>query len=210
MTTQDLSPIGTGVSVTASPNVVWHESAVGHGQRPMPSGPGMTVWLTGLSGSGKSTIAVELERQLVAAGRAAYVLDGDNLRHGLNADLGFSVEDRAENVRRLAEVAKLLADSGQVVVVAAVSPQRAARDVARRAHESAGIRFVEVFVDTPLEECEARDPKRLYARARTGAVADFTGVSAPYEPPIDPELTLQTTEGGVQESVQLLLELIRG
>ncbi|MGN6162417.1 MAG: adenylyl-sulfate kinase [Marmoricola sp.] len=195
---------------TQHENVVWHQGAVAREARPVPSGIGMTVWLTGLSGSGKSTIAAEVERQLAASGRAAYLLDGDNLRHGLNADLGFSAQDRAENVRRLGEVAKLLADTGQVVLVAAVSPDQAARDQARRTHEAAGLRFVEVFVDTPLEQCEARDPKGMYARARAGELADFTGIHAPYERPANPDLTLGPADGGVEASAQRLIDAIQG
>ena len=129
---------------------------------------GLTVWLTGLSGSGKSTVAVEVEHKLVTRGRPAYLLDGDNLRHGLNADLGFSAADRAENVRRVGEVARLFADAGLVAVVSLVSPYRVDRDRVRAQHESAGLGFVEVFVDTPLAVCEARDPKGMYARARAG------------------------------------------
>ena len=161
-------------------NVVWHANAVARDQRPTR---GLTVWLTGLSGSGKSTVAVEVERKLVDAGRPAYLLDGDNLRHGLNADLGFSPADRAENVRRVGEVARLFADAGMVAVVSLVSPYRADRDRVRAAHQAGGLRFVEVFVDTPLEVCEARDPKGMYAKARAGEITGFTGVDDPYEAP---------------------------
>lgn len=152
--------------------------------------PGATVWLTGLSGSGKSTVAVALEQQLVAAGRAAYRLDGDNLRLGLNADLGFSSEDRTENVRRVGEVAALFADAGVVAIVPVISPFRAGRDEVRARHVAAGLRFVEVFVDTPLAECERRDPKGLYARARAGELRGFTGIDHPYEAPGQPEVVL--------------------
>jgi bifunctional enzyme CysN/CysC len=178
-------------------NVVWHAGAVGRDDRPSL---GATVWLTGLSGSGKSSVAVELERTLVAAGRPAYVLDGDNLRHGLNADLGFSADDRAENIRRVGEVARLFADAGLVAVVPVISPYRADRDRVRRAHEAIGLRFIEVFVDTPIEVCEARDPKGLYKRARAGEITGFTGVDDPYEPPPAPELVLRPEDGnaGVQ------------
>ena len=139
-------------------------------QRRPASDPGLTVWLTGLSGSGKSTVAVEVERKLVSAGRPAYLLDGDNLRHGLNADLGFSAADRAENVRRVGEVARLFADAGLVAVVSLVSPYRAGPGPGPGAARAAGLGFVEVFVDTPLEVCEARDPKGMYARARAGEI----------------------------------------
>jgi bifunctional enzyme CysN/CysC len=156
---------------------------------------GVTLWLTGLSGSGKSTVAAELERRLVAAGRPAYRLDGDNLRHGLNADLGFTAADRAENVRRVGEVARLLADAGVVAIVSLISPYAADRDRVRAAHDGAGTGFYEVFVDTPLEVCEQRDPKGLYARARAGEITGFTGVDAPYEPPEAPDLRLRPEDG---------------
>ncbi len=189
-------------------SVVWHHSAVSSQERTEATpGNGMTVWLTGLSGSGKSTIAVEAERLLTEQGRAAYLLDGDNLRHGLNSDLGFSVADRAEAVRRAGEVAALLADAGQVAVVALVSPDRAARDRVRAAHEAAGLRFVEVFVDTSLEACEGRDPKGLYARARAGEIRDFTGIDAAYEPPTDPELRLVGV-GSVEAAARRLVTLV--
>jgi bifunctional enzyme CysN/CysC len=173
-------------------NVVWHSNAVERAER---GSSGMTIWFTGLSGSGKSTVAVELERKLVGAGRPAYLLDGDNLRHGLNAGLGFSAADRAENVRRVGEVAKLFADAGMVAVVSLVSPYREDRDKVRAAHEAAGLRFVEVFVDTPIEVCEARDPKGLYAKARAGEITGFTGVDDPYEPPLRAELVLRPGHG---------------
>jgi bifunctional enzyme CysN/CysC len=176
-----------------SSNVTWHSTSVSRDQRPAQ---GATVWLTGLSGSGKSTVAAEVERRLVEAGRPAYLLDGDNLRHGLNADLGFGVADRAENVRRVGEVAKLFADAGLVAVVSLVSPYRADRTRVRAAHEAAGLRFVEVFVDTPLDVCEARDPKGLYARARAGELTGFTGIDDPYEAPDSPELVLRPGHGG--------------
>ena len=157
----------TGAS-QSDPHIVWHSGAVTREQR---ASEGATVWFTGLSGSGKSSIAVEIERRLVAAGRPAYVLDGDNLRHGLNSNLGFSPEDRQENVRRVAEVAKLMADAGVVVLVSLVSPYRADRDLAREVHAEEGLPFYEVFVDTPLEVAEARDPKGLYAKARAGEIS---------------------------------------
>ena len=158
--------------------------------------------MTGLSGSGKSTIAAAAEHTLVGSGRNAYMLDGDNLRHGLNADLGFSEEDRAENVRRVGEVAKLLAESGVVAIVSLVSPFKDARDKVRAAHEAAGIPFYEVFVDTPLEECERRDPKGLYAKARAGEITDLTGVGSPYEAPESPELT---TDPDLETAVRQVL-----
>ncbi|MGW4715755.1 adenylyl-sulfate kinase [Nocardia sp. NPDC004260] len=181
----------TGPSLPSS-RVVWHSTAVERDER---ATRGLTVWLTGLSGSGKSTVAVELERRLVAAGRPAFLLDGDNLRHGLNSDLGFSAADREENVRRVGEVAKLFADAGVVAVVSLISPYRADRDRARAAHEAAGIPFLEVFVDTPLSVCEARDPKGMYAKARAGEIHGFTGIDAPYEAPTEAEIVLRPDHG---------------
>jgi bifunctional enzyme CysN/CysC len=174
-----------------SPNVVFHAGAVTREERWAATGTrGATVWLTGLSGSGKSTIAAALEQLLVAAGTPAYMLDGDNLRHGLNGDLGFAEADRAENVRRAGEVACLFADAGMIAIVPLISPYVADRDRVRARHEAGGLRFFEVFVDTPLEECERRDPKGLYAKARAGELPHFTGIDDPYEAPADPDLHL--------------------
>src|SRR5919205_2254491 len=174
-----------------SANVVWQPGEITREARWQAlGGPGATIWFTGLPSSGKSTVAAAVEARLLAEGRAAYVLDGDNLRHGLNGDLGFSAEDRAENVRRTAEVSALLADAGVVVLVALVSPYRADRDAARAVHAARGLPFVEAHVATPLEECERRDPKGLYARARAGEITGLTGVDDPYEPPAAPELVL--------------------
>lgn len=190
-------------------NVVWHEGQVTREQRHRATGgPGATIWLTGLSGSGKSTIAASVEEALIAEGRAAYRLDGDNIRHGLNADLGFSAEDRAENVRRIGEVARLFADAGVVVLVPVISPYRSDRDTVRQRHVEAGLPFIEVFVDTPLEVCEARDPKGLYAKARAGEITGFTGVDDPYEPPLDPELLIDTTVTSPDEATSLILSLL--
>ncbi|WP_199431279.1 adenylyl-sulfate kinase [Qaidamihabitans albus] len=186
-------------------NVVWHSGSVSRQER---ATSGLTVWLTGLSASGKSTIAAELERRLVAAGRPAYLLDGDNLRHGLGADLGFSAADRAENVRRTAEVAALFADAGVIAVVSLVSPYRGDRERARTTHEAAGLPFVEVFVDTPLELCETRDPKGLYARARSGEITGFTGVDDPYEPPESPEVVLRPSDGDPAEMAAAILAFL--
>jgi len=167
-----------------SANVVWQRGLLDRAQRWAALGhPGATVWMTGLPASGKSTVAAAIEANLVGRGHAAYVLDGDNLRHGLNGDLGFSAEDRAENVRRTAEVAALLADAGVVVLVALVSPYRADRAAARAAHVRRELPFLEVHIATTLEECERRDPKGLYARARAGELSGLTGVDDPYEPP---------------------------
>jgi bifunctional enzyme CysN/CysC len=166
------------------------------------------VWFTGLSGSGKSTVAAEVERQLFASGRPAYLLDGDNLRHGLNGDLGFSTADRDENVRRVSEVARLFADAGLVALVPLISPYRAARQRARAMHVAAGLGFVEVFVDTPLRLCEQRDPKGLYRRARAGGLAGFTGIDDPYEPPLEPELVLRPEDGSPAEQAARVTALI--
>jgi bifunctional enzyme CysN/CysC len=188
-----------------SSNVTWHPGHIARADRPSL---GATVWFTGLSGSGKSTVAVECERLLVAAGRPAYVLDGDNVRHGLNGDLGFSAADRAENVRRVGHVARLFADAGVVALVPLISPYRADRDGVRRLHAEAGLPFVEVFVDTPIELCEARDPKGLYAKARAGEISGFTGVDDPYEPPTSPDLVLRPADGDPTAMARRVLTLV--
>jgi bifunctional enzyme CysN/CysC len=190
-----------------SGNVVWHHGSVARPDRPSR---GATVWFTGLSGSGKSTVAAEVERRLVAAGRPAYLLDGDNVRHGLNDDLGFSAADRAENIRRLGHVARLFADAGLVALVPVISPYEADRDQARSLHEAAGLPFVEVFVDTPLALCEQRDPKGLYARARAGEITGFTGVDDPYEPPERPDLRLTPGDGDPAAQADRVLALLDG
>ena len=164
------------------------------------------VWLTGLSGSGKSTIAEALQRQLLARGRPAYVLDGDKVRTGLCADLGFSPEDRKENIRRIAEVARLFADAGLICIVAFISPYRADRDRARSLVPEG--RFIEVYLSTPLAVCEQRDIKGLYAKARAGLVSEFTGISAPYEPPVEPELELRTDRLALDDCVARLTAML--
>ena len=190
-------------------NITWHGGHLSREERWAALGhSGATIWLTGLSGSGKSTIAVATEAELVRAGRPAYVLDGDNLRHGLNAGLGFSDADRDENVRRVGEVALLLADGGTIALVSLVSPFRAGRDRARRSHEQAGVTFLEVFVDTPLEECRRRDPKGLYAKADAGEIPGFTGIDSPYEAPENPELRIATSEVPLDEAVRRVLALV--
>ncbi len=187
-TAGDSAP-ATGEMAVAE-NITFHPSKLSREERWGALGTsGATIWMTGLSGSGKSTIATAVEHTLVSGGRFAYMLDGDNLRHGLNANLGFSEEDRAENVRRVGEVARLMAEAGAISIVSLVSPYAAERDKVRAAHREAGIPFFEVFVDTPLEECERRDPKGLYAKARAGEITDLTGVGSPYEAPQSPELT---------------------
>jgi adenylyl-sulfate kinase len=176
----------------ASTNVTWHASRLSREDRwGSLKTVGGTVWFTGLSGSGKSTLAAAVELRLVTEGRAAYRLDGDNLRSGLNADLDFSREGREENVRRVAEVACLFADAGIIALVALISPYRAARDEARHMHERSGLPFVEVHMAVPVEVCAKRDPKGLYARASAGDIAEFTGLDDPYEVPDSPELELR-------------------
>ncbi|KLR59858.1 adenylylsulfate kinase ApsK [Actinobacteria bacterium IMCC26207] len=189
--------------------VVWHPGAVERFARSnITGGAGQVVWFTGLSGSGKSSVAVELERKLVAAGRAAYLLDGDNLRQGLNEDLGFSAADRDENVRRVGEVAALFADAGLVALVPLVSPYRAARDAVRKRVTDAGLAFIEVHVATSLAECEQRDPKGLYAQARAGTLKGLTGVDDPYEAPTSPELVLQAADGDAATQAALVFAMI--
>ena len=170
---------------------------------------GATVWLTGLPAAGKSTIAGALEERLARDGVRAYRLDGDNLRYGLNSDLGFEPGDRAENIRRMAHVASLFADSGAVAIVSAISPYAADRDFARGVHAQGELSFLEVFVDTPLDECERRDPKGLYARAREGTLRGLTGVDAPYESPREPEVSLRPSEQSLDEMVERLVAELR-
>ncbi len=165
---------------------------------------GCIVWFTGLSASGKSTIAHELEAALFAAGRQTCVLDGDNIRHGLCSDLGFSEPARKENIRRVGEVAKLFAEAGEICISAFISPYRSDRDWVRKI--APGGRFVEVYLNTPLAICEQRDPKGLYAKARRGEISDFTGISAPYEPPLAPEIELQTANTSVADCVATILQ----
>jgi bifunctional enzyme CysN/CysC len=194
-----------------SPDVVWHEPPMPRRERWGRLGVrGATIWLTGLPGAGKSTIGKELERQLVAAGRPAYLLDGENLRYGLSSDLGFSQADRHEHARRAACVAGILADTGNVAIVALVSPMAADRAYARELHEQADLAFVEAWVDTPPEVCEARDPAGLYRRARAGELTGFTGVDAPYEPPERPDVRLHGADEAVERSVERLLAALDG
>ncbi len=188
-------------------NIVRHAGAVSREAREqLLNQRGCVVWLTGLSGSGKSTIAHALEETLIREGHLAYVLDGDNIRHGLNSDLGFSPADRAENIRRIGEVAALFADAGVIVITALISPYRADR---ARVREIAGAgRFIEVFVDTPIEVCEQRDPKGLYRKARANEIPEFTGVSAPYEAPEAAEVTLEAGRASVGECVARLRDAL--
>jgi bifunctional enzyme CysN/CysC len=192
-----------------SPDVVWHAPSLPRRRRWGAIGQrGATVWLTGLPGAGKSTIGEALERRLIAAGRAAYVLDGENLRYGLSADLGFSVADRHEHARRVASVARILADAGNVAIVGLVSPMAADRAFARELHEQADLDFVEAFVDTPLDVCEERDPHRLYSRARAGEIVGLTGLDAPYEAPADPDIRLHGADEPPEVSAQRVIDLL--
>ena len=192
----------------ADRNIVWHQGLLAPGERAARYGQsGAVVWLTGLSGSGKSTVGMALEARLVADGGVAYVLDGDNVRHGLNADLGFSAEDRTENIRRVGHLAALFADAGVIVAASFISPYRADR-AAVRGLVPAG-RFFEVHLATPLAVCEARDPKGLYVRARAGEIKQFTGLDAPYEAPEQPELVLDTSALSVEGCVDRIWEMLR-
>ena len=197
----------TDRKATKSKNIFWTEGKITARERAMRSGHrGAVVWLTGLSGAGKSTIAQALERELFHRAVHTYVLDGDNIRHGLNSNLGFAPEDRVENIRRVSEVARLMADAGTVVVTAFISPYRMDRSRAREIALEGNAEFIEVFVDAPLEVCETRDPKNLYKKARAGEIRDFTGIGAPYEAPEDPEIVVHTDQQTVDESVTTILE----
>jgi adenylylsulfate kinase len=188
-------------------NIVWHQGAVTRGDREKMNGHrGATVWLTGLSGSGKSTIAVDLEKRLCERGVRTYILDGDNIRHGLNKNLGFSPEDRTENIRRIGEVAKLFTEAGVVALTAFISPYRADRDQVRALMGDGD--FVEVHVDCPVEVCEQRDVKGLYKKARAGEIKEFTGISAPYEAPAKAELTINTAGQSVEDSAKQILSYL--
>ena len=190
-----------------STNITWHRGQVGRQQREaLLRQRGATIWLTGLSGSGKSTLAVTTEAALLKRGHLAYVLDGDNVRHGLNRNLGFSPEDRTENIRRIGEVAKLFTDTGVIVFTSFISPYRADRDAARALFD--GGDFIEVHLAASVETCEGRDPKGLYQKARNGEIPEFTGISAPYEAPENPELALETGSLNVEESVARIIEYL--
>jgi adenylylsulfate kinase len=190
-------------------NVTWHDGHVSREERgQLLKQKGCTLWFTGLSGSGKSTLAFTLEHALTQAGRLAYVLDGDNIRHGLNKNLGFSAADREENIRRIGEVAKLFADAGLIAMTSFISPYRKDRDLARELHRSGNLPFIEIYVNTPINTCEQRDPKGLYKKARAGQLKGFTGVDDPYEEPLHPELTIDCTSTSPQEATVLLLEYL--
>jgi adenylylsulfate kinase len=188
-------------------NITWSEGQVTHQQREKLLGQkGCTVWLTGLPSSGKSTIAAGLEQALLERKRASYRLDGDNVRHGLNKDLGFSEAEREENIRRIGEVARLFADAGLIAITSFISPYRRDRVQARKVHDQYGLSFIEVFVNAPVEECERRDPKGLYKKARAGQIKGFTGVDDPYEAPEKPELIVDTDKQTPPESVATVLQ----
>lgn len=187
--------------MSKSTNITWHETTVHKKDRHIQNGHGSCVlWFTGLSGSGKSTIANAVSHELHQQGINEYVLDGDNIRHGLNKDLGFSDHDRKENIRRIGEVAKLFVESGKIVMTAFISPFRSDRTLVRELFDEG--EFVEIFIDCPLEECERRDPKKLYAKARLGEIKGFTGIDSPYEEPIHPEITIRSDLLTVEEAVQ--------
>jgi adenylylsulfate kinase len=190
-----------------STNITWHHGNVSKGDwEPILKQSGATLWFTGLSGSGKSTIACEMELALLEIGHHAYLLDGDNIRHGLNKDLGFSPEDRTENIRRISEVANLFCEANILTLTAFISPYRQDRDSARRVHKKGT--FIEIFVKCPLSVCETRDTKGLYKKARAGNIKDFTGISAPYEEPLNPEITIDTSKLSLDESVRTILSYL--
>ncbi len=192
-----------------STNIKWHEAHVDRNERfKLIKQQGCTIWLTGLPSSGKSTIAFTMEHEIIRRGFLSYVLDGDNVRHGLNKNLGFSAEDRQENIRRIGEVAKLFADAGVITITSFISPYISDRDSVRKLHEEAGITFIEVFIDTPLNVCEERDPKGLYKKARDGIIKGFTGIDDPYEPPENPEIVIKTTELTPQQSTARILSYL--
>lgn len=195
---------------TKGTNLHWHEGNITRDERwDALNCRGCTLWFTGLSASGKSVIASALEQVIVQSGTPCYRLDGDNIRMGLNRNLGFSAEDRAENIRRIGEVCKLFTDSGQITLASFISPYTADREGARKVHEEAGLPFFEVFTDTPLEICEQRDPKGLYKKARAGEIKGFTGIDDPYEAPTKPDLHLKPGEHDLESCVEQCLEFLR-
>ena len=190
-------------------NVHWHDGEVSREDRnALLKQKGVTLWFTGLSGSGKSTVAVALEKALMEQGHLCYRLDGDNIRMGINKNLGFSAEDRAENIRRIGEVAKLFVDTGVIVLSSFVSPYRADRDAVRALHDESGMDFVEVYVNVPLEVAEERDPKGLYKKARAGEIKNFTGIDDPYEAPAMPELVLPSHIMALEQEVEAALDIL--
>ncbi|MCH9691784.1 MAG: adenylyl-sulfate kinase [Gammaproteobacteria bacterium] len=200
----------TEVENRAATNIHWHESSVTRADRSAILGhKGVTLWFTGLSGSGKSTLAVALEQTLTARGILSYRLDGDNIRHGINANLGFSPADRQENIRRVGEISRLFADAGAIVLSSFISPYVSDRDLVRKLHTDSDLPFLEVFVDCPLTEAETRDPKGLYKKARAGEIRGFTGIDAPYEAPITAELHLRTDQLTIQQEVDMLITALQ-
>ena len=191
-------------------NVHWHDGDITRDDRNRMMGQrGATLWFTGLSGSGKSTIAVALEAALYERGKLSYRLDGDNIRLGINKNLGFSAEDRTENIRRIGEIAKLFVDSSVIALSSFISPYRADRDKVRELHRQSGFDFIEIFVDCPLDEAESRDPKGLYKKARAGEIKNFTGIDDPYEAPKNPEIHLRTDQLSLAQEVQIILEYLQ-
>jgi len=197
------------MEIKQTDNTVWHDSLISRELRSKATGGlGATVWLTGLSGSGKSSIAVEFEKLCIENSRPAYLLDGDNLRQGLNGDLGFSEQDRVENIRRVSHVASLFADAGIIAIAPLVSPYRESRNFARTVHKNAEINYLEVYVNTPLEICEERDSKGLYEKARKGEITGMTGIDAPYEAPENPEVTFTPEDGNPKQLAEKLWEIL--
>jgi adenylylsulfate kinase len=191
-------------------NVHWHEGEVNREDRAQLLGhKGATIWFTGLSGSGKSTVAVALEQALLREGKLAYRLDGDNIRMGLNKNLGFSAADRTENIRRIGEASKLFADAGILCLNSFISPYTADRDIVRHLHDEGNLAFIEVFVDVALDEAEKRDPKGLYKKARAGEIKNFTGIDDPYEAPVNPEIHLRTDQMTLNEEVNMIMAVLR-
>ena len=190
-------------------NITWHEGHVERADRSnLLKQSGATIWTTGLSASGKSTVAFTVEHALIERGHLAYALDGDNIRLGLNKNLGFSPEDRTENIRRIGEVAKLFADAGVLTFTSFISPYRADRDLVRKLHDDAGLTFIEVYVKAALDVCEKRDPKGLYKKARAGEIPEFTGISAPYEEPLNAEIVVDTGTQSPQECAAVILNYL--
>lgn len=195
------------MTIQKATNITWHKGNITKNDRErLLQQKGVVLWFTGLSGSGKSTLALQLEERLFEKGQLCMVLDGDNIRHGLNKNLGFSPEDREENIRRIGEVAKLFADAGLITMTAFISPYRQDRDKARAL--LTGGEFIEIFVKVPLDVAEERDPKGLYKKARTGEIQEFTGISAPYEEPLKPELTIDTSQLNLEKSVDTILQYL--
>ena len=191
-------------------NITWHEGHVKREDREkLLAQNGATIWFTGLSGAGKSTIAFTLEHALVERGQLSYVLDGDNVRHGLNKNLGFTAADREENIRRIGEVARLFADTGVISLTSFISPYRKDRDRVRQLHREAGLPFIEILIDVPIEVCETRDPKGLYKKARRGDLKNFTGIDSPYEQPENPEVRIDTTVSAPEDAAELIVAHLR-